>query len=324
MILTIAIPTYNGEATIERLLISIKKNLMHAKDVEVIVLDNDSSDKTAEICKRYEFVTFFKNDTNIGADANFTRAVHLSSGRYVWLIGDDDYLETHAISRVQKVLETYRPAAVFLNFSLYNSVSNKIVRECWIKRGKENFYKDHNEFFMDMGNAPNFLSSVVHRTQYFQNSNCEEYIGTNWVQYAALLNYVPNKEGIYYIHSPLLINAGNSEDSEGNIGGSSLRIILNMLDILCSLSSDVYTESTRKHLIEDAKSHLLRKIIISRLKGLEVDAEIKARLIPYIKTNYLSFYALYYPLISMPIFFLSLAYSVYKNTYFKTLYWKLR
>ena len=52
-ILTIAIPTYNGSKTVGRLLDSIYGQLNNSDCVEVLVSDNASTDKTADLVKMY-------------------------------------------------------------------------------------------------------------------------------------------------------------------------------------------------------------------------------------------------------------------------------
>jgi glycosyltransferase involved in cell wall biosynthesis len=49
--LSIVIPTWNEELNIERLLIHL---LANCKNSEIIIVDANSTDKTIEICKKYE------------------------------------------------------------------------------------------------------------------------------------------------------------------------------------------------------------------------------------------------------------------------------
>ncbi|MDR0953726.1 MAG: glycosyltransferase family 2 protein [Elusimicrobiota bacterium] len=98
--LSICIPTYNRAAFLAKLLsITFRKNF---RDVEVVISDNNSTDDTAAIVKkfqkRYANIVYSKNPTNIGFDANLLKVVSLASGDYCWVLGDDDVLYSHAIA----------------------------------------------------------------------------------------------------------------------------------------------------------------------------------------------------------------------------------
>jgi glycosyltransferase involved in cell wall biosynthesis len=56
--ISIGIPAFNAEKTIEKIIKSILNQTI--QDFEVIISDNASKDKTLEICKKYA-----KNDTRI-------------------------------------------------------------------------------------------------------------------------------------------------------------------------------------------------------------------------------------------------------------------
>lgn len=81
-IVSVGVPVYNGEkylaATLDTLL------AQSLEDLEVVVSDNASTDRTAEICQRYqekdERVRYFRNARNLGAALNFNRVVELSRG----------------------------------------------------------------------------------------------------------------------------------------------------------------------------------------------------------------------------------------------------
>ncbi|WP_369601990.1 glycosyltransferase [Hahella sp. SMD15-11] len=62
MLVSIVIPAYNAEKTIARTLDSIKGIVEEDKDVEVIVVDNNSLDSTANIVKNYPFVKLIVSD----------------------------------------------------------------------------------------------------------------------------------------------------------------------------------------------------------------------------------------------------------------------
>jgi glycosyltransferase involved in cell wall biosynthesis len=62
--------------------------------LEIVVSDNASTDKTAQICKEFAAkdsrIRYYHNELNIGVNANFCRVFELSSGEYfMWGAADD-------------------------------------------------------------------------------------------------------------------------------------------------------------------------------------------------------------------------------------------
>ena len=102
-LVSIAIATYNGESFLEAQLESIFNQDYHL--IEVIVVDDCSTDQTLEILEKYALLgklNLFKNYTNLGYVRNFERAIGLCSGEFVALSDQDDVWEANKISTLVK------------------------------------------------------------------------------------------------------------------------------------------------------------------------------------------------------------------------------
>lgn len=90
--ISVGIPVYNGGASLEQALRSI--NSQSFSDYEVIISDNASTDNTAQICREMAAINprikYFRQEKNIGADANFKFVLDKAVGEYFhWLAADD-------------------------------------------------------------------------------------------------------------------------------------------------------------------------------------------------------------------------------------------
>jgi abequosyltransferase len=107
-LLTLAIPTYNRGVFLRQFLDSVRDQLLSTSEVEVIVSDNASTDETPEIMReelqRGTRLTYIRNQENIGSDANFLQCFERASGKYVWVMGDDDVLAPYALQRIVECL----------------------------------------------------------------------------------------------------------------------------------------------------------------------------------------------------------------------------
>jgi glycosyltransferase involved in cell wall biosynthesis len=133
ILLSICIPTYNREILLEQLFQSLLFSGVNEYNVEIIVSDNASIDNTKILLEKWAKVfKFFKysvNQTNLGFDINLNNAVKLSTGKYVWLFGDDDQVTPDSIRLIIDKLINKNNNDIFI-LSGYLCDSNlKIIRK---------------------------------------------------------------------------------------------------------------------------------------------------------------------------------------------------
>jgi glycosyltransferase involved in cell wall biosynthesis len=106
-LVSIGMPVYNGETYIRQTLDSLLAQ--DYRHFELVISDNASTDRTREICLDYAArdnrITFYRNETNLGAVHNFKRVLALSSGKYFMWASDHDLWDPSFISRCVSVLE---------------------------------------------------------------------------------------------------------------------------------------------------------------------------------------------------------------------------
>ena len=90
---SIYIPAYNAEKTIEQSIISIK-NQTHIVN-EIIVIDDNSSDKTVEIINQFQDIILLKNQKNMGLSFNRNLAIKKSSNEIIGAIDSDVVLDKY-------------------------------------------------------------------------------------------------------------------------------------------------------------------------------------------------------------------------------------
>jgi glycosyltransferase involved in cell wall biosynthesis len=73
-------------------------------DVEVLVLDGGSPDNTAMVVRSFQEahpgLRYIRQETNLGVDRDYDRAVELARGEYCWLMSDDDLVKPGTVRRV--------------------------------------------------------------------------------------------------------------------------------------------------------------------------------------------------------------------------------
>ncbi len=90
-LVSIALATYNGEKYLTQLLGSVFNQTY--QNIEIIAIDDCSSDKTAEILEEFRINNGLKysiNEKNLGFVKNFEKALSLCTGEYIALADQDD------------------------------------------------------------------------------------------------------------------------------------------------------------------------------------------------------------------------------------------
>src|SRR3990167_6342605 len=101
-LVSICIPTYNRARFIER---AIKSTIDQTyKNIEIIVVDNASTDNTDSIISKFPSIRYFKNQKNVGSGLNFLKCLEYAKGEYVQLLGSDDWLSENYIEECLKAM----------------------------------------------------------------------------------------------------------------------------------------------------------------------------------------------------------------------------
>lgn len=215
IILTVAVPTFNGEMTIGSMLEIL---LPQCTDkVEVLISDNCSTDRTPEIIKefqkKYSFIKYVRNKENIGSDRNFLQCMRMALGNYVILISDDDIIIDGAIETILTFLEENPKIAVGYMESVAFKDSWNGLEKChgyyYLPSVKESITTlDKKVFFRACTRLFGFTSSFVYSTERIHSiENPERFFGT------------------YFLQAYILICCSSSQDAElGIIKGPCIAI----------------------------------------------------------------------------------------------------
>lgn len=163
-ILTIAIPTFNRadflSHTLER--IQAQRSAMENGKVELLVCDNHSDDSTPDVLRAFQAldpsIRITRHNTNIGPDHNTAACFMLAHGRYVWLLGDDDFPVDGLLARLVPFLEESKFGLVYLKPYGYDVDP---LAEYPSGLGGAHEYTNLAAFLYRVGAHLTFISSIV-------------------------------------------------------------------------------------------------------------------------------------------------------------------
>ena len=109
--------TYNRRENLRRTLESLCEQTISPNDYEIIVIDNNSSDKTVDVCdeikeKHFEKKIRYFRETSQGLSFALNRGIKEAKGDFIIYIDDDETIGPKHLERLDKYLKEYEDAVL--------------------------------------------------------------------------------------------------------------------------------------------------------------------------------------------------------------------
>lgn len=131
MFISVIVPVYNVEKYLDKCLESLLNQ--HYSDMEVVVVDDKSTDSSLNIAKKYEKYTNVKvisKDKNSGLSDTRNAGIEKSSGQYIMFLDSDDYVENGFMAKIQEIIEKEdAPDIVYFGYcEEYEDTHNQLIK----------------------------------------------------------------------------------------------------------------------------------------------------------------------------------------------------
>lgn len=117
-IVSVLVTVFNRETYLAECLESIRKSLF--SDFEVIVVDDQSTDRSVEIAKKFAEkdgrISVHVNPSNLGDYPNRNQAARLAKGQYLKYVDSDDMIEPDCFGKMVDALGVFPAAAYALSY----------------------------------------------------------------------------------------------------------------------------------------------------------------------------------------------------------------
>lgn len=105
--ISVVVPTFNLRDAFLQCLESITKQDYPSSAVEIIVVDNASTDGTSEaVTKAFPQVTLIKNSTNLGVTGGVNTGLRQATGDYIWFVDHDNIFLPNMLSEMVLLAES--------------------------------------------------------------------------------------------------------------------------------------------------------------------------------------------------------------------------
>ena len=197
-LLSIVIPAYDRPDQLRFGLYRFITQILgrYEDEVEIIICDDATpGDRLAgirDIASKYRFVRFHRNQVNLGLEANLIASTAQASGEYLWVFGDDDFLDRRkALANLLLYLRSRSHDVCVLNRTRRSRDLASLLSDNWMSLdpGRSFAYAGLRPFCLDHGfiSVIGFISVCVFKREPFVAVEPTPYVGTMYPQLGALL-----------------------------------------------------------------------------------------------------------------------------------------
>lgn len=179
MILSIIIPVYNVGRYLDSCLDSLTRNYKNQGNVEVLLVDDGSTDNSGEICdlwsKKHSYIKVIRKKNGGLSDAR-NAGINEAKGKYIAFVDSDDMVCTGFIEKIIKLLDKIDADILWFSYCRFKDENdlrtiNSIVSDSkeLSKDGAFCLMAGDNHRRMGVANTGNFAWNKVYSTKLFKD-----------------------------------------------------------------------------------------------------------------------------------------------------------
>lgn len=172
---SILIPAYKSAGIIGETIKSILDQT--EKDFELIIVDDNSPDNTEEVIKKWQAkdsrIKYFRNVKNLGYSGNLKKCRELATGKYIYLMGNDDIISKFALEKTLNAFKmdkdvgvVTRPYYWFENDNINSAV--RVVRPLDENKDQVVSIFDGSKAFSKVFESVGQLSGLAYRNDWMR------------------------------------------------------------------------------------------------------------------------------------------------------------
>lgn len=150
--ISIVITNYNKGDRIIKLLDQLLIQTQYRSDIEIIVVDDCSTDGSKEKIieyKNYPIIKIYLNEENMGPGISRNRGLDLCTGKWITFIDGDDEVLDNYISEISNIITTTDADLICFDYEVNNCISDENVEYglntmLWTKIFRASIFYDNN------------------------------------------------------------------------------------------------------------------------------------------------------------------------------------
>ncbi len=281
---SVIIPVYNVEKYLRECLDSVVNQTL--KDLEIILVDDGSTDSSLSICQEYEQIDSrikVLKQKNQGAGVARNRGLDSASGDYLYFLDSDDFIDLHNLEKMYSQISKTDSDICFCKNNIFNENSN-CIENIDYSTNKEVIPNLETFSRKDIPNdilqicVPN-LFIKLYKTEFIRK-NClrfQEIKTCNDVYFNNISLLLADK--ITYVDEDLITYRQNSSTClSANRGKSSTCVILAYEEVIKYIKSKNIWEEVKETVYKKAIDNFLYELVhCDKAQKIHLQKEIKKK-----------------------------------------------
>lgn len=273
-LVSIVIPVYNGEKYVKEAIDSALAQTY--KNIEIIVVNDGSTDKTEEICKNYGNKIRYFSKKNGGVSSALNLAIEKMNGEYFsWLSHDDLYFPNKISKQIAFINNsTQKDIILYSNYILIDENSEIIG----LHKSNHQMLKTKSEYSLLRGNV-NGITMLIPKKAYLECGKFNEKL--RCTQDYDLWLKMMNKYRFIHMDSYLsLTRIHKNQDTQSNplVVKEGNNLWINLIESISNsrkieLEGSVYNYYKKtSEFLKDTPYNKAFDFVCSKIKNMETDA----------------------------------------------------
>jgi len=273
--LSIIVPIYNSENYLKDCLDSICKQIK--TNIELILVDDCSKDKSNKICKEYinkfNFIKLVTLKKNRGVSYARNVGIKLSIGKFICFVDSDDKLLPGSISNILNNLKIFNKEKLFV-------IRNYVLKSKYTKKISNLIPNEKKKSIINSTNCWNFIvkkSFLTSNNIYFKKMKVTE----DWVFVSEMLSF---SNSLKIIEKPVYMHRMYELNTLGKKTGyliviDRIKVIYEIGKIICKKKIFLNSEKTKllKKLLELSSEQMYSNILLCKPKEIKKTAKYLKR-----------------------------------------------
>ncbi|MBO5487781.1 MAG: glycosyltransferase family 2 protein [Eubacterium sp.] len=294
-LLTVAIPCYNSQDYMEH---AVETALVGGEDIEILLVDDGSTDETAAIADRLEkeHPTIIKaiHKENGGHGSAVNTGLANASGVYYKVLDSDDWFDREALLKIMDILRSFVHDGNGVDMLLANYVyekpslhKHKAIRYDGVFPENEVFGWNEVKRFKMSQNI--LMHSVIYRTKVLRDCNLVLPEHTFYVDNLFVYNPLPYVKTMYYVNVDLYRYFIGRDDQSVNekvmMGRIDQQIKVNKLMIDAHDLTKIKNKKLRNYMVKYLTMIMTVSSVFLIKEGTEESLAKREELWDYLKTQ---------------------------------------